>query len=485
LAGIYTDAGTLIPGTSDDDSGLDLDSFVDFTPETSGTYFVAARGYGDATGTYTLALRTIDDDFDNTTATTGVIAVGTPVTGNTDFFFDEDWFAAELAAATKEFRTSEAGTYFMAIEGFYEVGAYTLGLELVVDDLPADTTTTARVEQNSFGTGRLDSFGDVDWLAVTLEAGVAYRMTANWDQEDSPRFGTPVFTGLYDDEGVLVSSNPGFGGPIADLSVDSDGTYFIAVESSINSIGTYHVFLNELETVQGTQSNDWLTVTATRVAALDSVSGGAGVDMVSFVAMGDAVQVNLTTDTVTQDGLTVAMRSIENVTGSSYADVITGSDRSEILRGMGGNDLFFGSDNADVYHGGRGRDTLDYSAAEDGISVSLLRGRGSEGFAGGDRMRSIENVTATQGDDFIWGDHGNNVIRGLGGDDTIAANGGNDYILAGFGTDVIIFAGNRADYLIVEDGIRTEVTDLVGNDGADVIGHAEILRFADEDVLLM
>jgi len=37
----------------------------------------------------------------------------------------------------------------------------------------------------------------------------------------------------------------------------------------------------------------------------------------------------------------------------------------------------------------------------------------------------------------------------------------------------------------VKDGIRTEVTHLNGGpDGVDVIGDAEILRFADGDVIL-
>ena len=72
---------------------------------------------------------------------------------------------------------------------------------------------------------------------------------------------------------------------------------------------------------------------------------------------------------------------------------------------------------------------------------------------------------------------------GLHGDDIIEGADGDDYILAGFGTDTIVFSGNRADYTIVQDGIRTEVTDNVGNNGHDIIGHAEILRFADGDLI--
>ena len=71
------------------------------------------------------------------------------------------------------------------------------------------------------------------------------------------------------------------------------------------------------------------------------------------------------------------------------------------------------------------------------------------------------------------------------GDDTIVGAGGDDYILAGFGTDVIVFSGNRDEYAITQDGIRTEVEHLNdGVDGTDIIGHAEVLRFADGDFVL-
>jgi Ca2+-binding RTX toxin-like protein len=128
---------------------------------------------------------------------------------------------------------------------------------------------------------------------------------------------------------------------------------------------------------------------------------------------------------------------------------------------------------------------LSYLYATDGVSVSLLRGRGFAGDARRDVITKVENLTGSRHDDFLWGDHGNNRIEGLHGDDVIIGNGGDDYILAGHGTDTIVFSGNQADYTITRDGIRTEVVDgVAGRDGHDVIGHAEILRFADGDLIL-
>ena len=54
LRGIHDADGNLIGGTKDDDSGKGYNSRVTFTAEESGTYYVAAGGYGANQGTYTL-----------------------------------------------------------------------------------------------------------------------------------------------------------------------------------------------------------------------------------------------------------------------------------------------------------------------------------------------------------------------------------------------------------------------------------------------
>jgi hypothetical protein len=57
--GIYSsgkDGVNLISGTTDKDGGTGLNSQVEFTPETSGTYYLAAGSSDDTTGTYTLSV---------------------------------------------------------------------------------------------------------------------------------------------------------------------------------------------------------------------------------------------------------------------------------------------------------------------------------------------------------------------------------------------------------------------------------------------
>jgi len=104
----------------------------------------------------------------------------------------------------------------------------------------------------------------------------------------------------------------------------------------------------------------------------------------------------------------------------------------------------------------------------------------------GDRFDGIEALTGSRFGDSLWGDHGANRLDGGHGDDTLTGNGGDDYILAGLGTDVIVFSGNRADYTITRAGFRTVVDHGGGTsaDGTDTLAHAEVLRFADGDMIL-
>ncbi|SPJ29426.1 FG-GAP repeat protein [Falsiruegeria mediterranea] len=241
--------------------------------------------------------------------------------------------------------------------------------------------------------------------------------------------------------------------------------------------------------VLGTAANDWLTLPADWRLGLRQIDGGDGTDMMSFAGLDAGIYANTTTGQA-NSGFASApfdliMTSIENVSGTSHADIFNGSDRAEVFRGLGGQDTFYGSHaGVDTYQGGGSSDTLTYIQSGEGVSASLFRGRGWSGDAQGDLILEIENLTGTNHDDFLWGDHGDNKLTGGHGDDEIVGAGGDDYILAGHGTDTIIYSGNRSDYTILQNGIRTEVIDTLGRDGHDVIGHAEVLQFADGDFIL-
>lgn len=88
----------------------------------------------------------------------------------------------------------------------------------------------------------------------------------------------------------------------------------------------------------------------------DILDGGAGIDTATFLNPVRGVTVNLVTGQATGEGIDTLI-SIENVVGTSFADVLIGDDGNNVLQGNGGVDYLFG---------GGGNDTL--TAGEPGIA---------------------------------------------------------------------------------------------------------------------
>ncbi|MFT3986164.1 hypothetical protein [Aestuariivirga sp.] len=212
-------------------------------------------------------------------------------------------------------------------------------------------------------------------------------------------------------------------------------------------------------------------------------------------------QVNPETDTLV---------SIENVNGTSYADILQGDEGSNVLNGRegddwlygwGGNDTLIGGDGTDLVVGGDGddflqggfgtdylyggndSDTVDYSYSSHGMSISLgggaayaLDGSGIDS----DSLNGIENANGSLGNDVISGSDDVNILQGLDGDDLLQGLGGDDYLFGGNGNDVLMggaggdnmdgSAGeDRVDYSTSSAGVTVRL-DFNGGDGGDATG---------------
>ncbi len=80
-------------------SGSGKNSFLEFRPEASGTYYINAAGSGDHTGTYTLSVQNwadTGDDFLASEFTSSVVTVGGSVAGEIGRAGDRDWHAVSL-----------------------------------------------------------------------------------------------------------------------------------------------------------------------------------------------------------------------------------------------------------------------------------------------------------------------------------------------------------------------------------------------------
>jgi Ca2+-binding RTX toxin-like protein len=177
----------------------------------------------------------------------------------------------------------------------------------------------------------------------------------------------------------------------------------------------------------------------------DILDGGAGSDTASYAASGAAVTVNLATGAASGgDAQGDTLISIENVIGSAFADTLTAAAAGSRLSGGDGNDTLVAGAGADTLDGGAGTDTADYSASTAAISINLLTGTASGGYADGDTLTGIENVVGSGYDDLIVGDAGANTLTGGAGNDTLIGGAGADVLDGGAGTDTADYSSSGA-----------------------------------------
>ena len=132
--------------------------------------------------------------------------------------------------------------------------------------------------------------------------------------------------------------------------------------------------------------------------------------------------------------------SVENLTGSLFADTLTGDASANVLDGYGGDDELKGGGGADTLIGGTGTDTAVYTDSSSAVTVNLISGLGFGGTAEGDTLSQIENVTGSIYADTLTGDAYANRLFGSNGDDTLKGGGGADTLEGGSGIDTVQYS---------------------------------------------
>ena len=310
LWGLHDATGALIDGTTDDDGGGGTHSRLSFTAATTGTYYVAAgAAYPADTGSYTLSVADITNDVPADTSTTATVAIGGVVTEDIEIIGDRDWFGVTLEAGKtyrfdlegsytnkgtltnlnlwglydatgaevdgtingggigfnshRYFTAAASGTYYVAAGPSHGpwVGSYTLAATELAADVAADTTTTATVAVDGTVTGDIESLGDRDWFAVSLEAGKTYRIDLEGTNTYKGTLEEPYLRGVFDSTGTLIDgTTDDDGGRINNsrvyLTASASGTYYVAASSAHDSYepgqknggaaGTYTLSVTEL-----------------------------------------------------------------------------------------------------------------------------------------------------------------------------------------------------------------------------------------------
>ena len=198
LSGVYDANGNLISGTTDDNGGQGFNSRLDFTPDTSGTYFIGLQ----TTSPY-------------------------------------------LPGGTYRVRVTEFDDYVVEVH--------------IPDDDYADNTTTegsVSVGGSAVGNYQQASPNDVDWFRVTFDEDTTYRIEIKGSWTDHGTLRDTRIAGIYDSNGNLidgtVDDNSGIDVEARTIfTAPTAGTYYIAATGGerpfpAQNSGTYTVEVAEV-----------------------------------------------------------------------------------------------------------------------------------------------------------------------------------------------------------------------------------------------
>ncbi len=219
----------------------------------------------------------------------------------------------------------------------------------------------------------------------------------------------------------------------------------------------------------------------------DTLIGGIGSDTASYEDNQGSVFVNL----LTGQGFNNAAQgdsfdSIENLTGSIYADYFIGSNGANALDGGAGDDVLLGGLGADVLTGGAGNDTASYEDNQGAVMVDLTLNQGHGNAAEGDTFSGIENLIGTVFYDTLVGDANANRLDGARGNDTLTGLGGTDIfvfdtILAANNIDIITDFAHGTDRIELDDAIFTAL--VAGTLSADAFATGPAATTAAQRIL--
>jgi hypothetical protein len=329
--------------------------------------------------------------------------------------------------------------------------------------------------------------------SITVDQNVAYTIDAGAGGDtvtlSDVAAGSAVVGGagndtvnVNDEAAIVVTADDGDDTVKIGANIDSD-----AVLSGGGGTDTLTFLDTDGNAFDGNTNFSFVGFETLNVAALTSGSisvDNADFNRQSFTLKGDAAADNLkivgtsSADTIDASTITVDTASV-TLDGGAGNDVMTGTASADTLIGGVGSDTLSGGDSNDAVSYAGAADNAD-TGTQTGVVVNLSSssiaattilgqmttsfgytagsvttvasnttaylygGTTSTNSAAVDTLLSIENVTGTDGNDYIVGSTGVNVIDGASGDDYINAGLGADTITGGAGNDTIVLTETTA-----------------------------------------
>lgn len=201
----------------------------------------------------------------------------------------------------------------------------------------------------------------------------------------------------------------------------------------------------------------------------DRLDGGFGADTASYASALAGVTVRLAVSTPQNTGAagTDTLASVENLTGSAFADVLTGKGGVNVLEGLAGNDRLNGGSGRDTLIGGQGSDT--YYVDTEADVITELSGEGADRVVATSSYTlsaNVENLTLTRTAISGTGNDLANLLTGNSAANTLSGGGGNDTLNGGAGADTLIGGIGNDTYGV--DDVLDVVTEAVA-EGIDTV----------------
>jgi serralysin len=171
----------------------------------------------------------------------------------------------------------------------------------------------------------------------------------------------------------------------------------------------------------------------------------------------------------------------DHVTGNIADNWLEGRNGNDTLLGGPGDDLLIGGPGADTLDGGPGNDTASYEDSDTRVDVRLSGTVVDYGYAEGDMLTSIENLTGSDHNDTLAGNSLDNRLIGNAGNDLLWGSSGDDLLIGGPGADRLV--GNTGnDTASFETSPKPVNINLSASSLSG--GHAEGDTFARNDTVL-
>jgi Ca2+-binding RTX toxin-like protein len=228
--------------------------------------------------------------------------------------------------------------------------------------------------------------------------------------------------------------------------------------------------------VNGLAGNDTFNFASIDLVSdiLLNVNGGAGQDMINTNGV-DLSGIRVAFDAGDGNDTILGGAGAETIVGGAGDDMINGGGGDDSLDGGTGDDVLVGGDGNDTIRGGLGIDRIDGGDGDDsldgGFNNDTINGQAGD-----------DSIDGGQADDLITGGDGNDTLLGSDGDDTIDGMAGSDFLVGGSDNDSLS-GGTGGDTIRGGDG-----DDVInGDDGGDVInggdGQDSIFGGEDDDTI--